>query len=121
MVLREKLLTMSLLLLIFNSFMFGYHSKGYQYLYPKPDALHVDREAGLIIRFDKVSPYDIENLNNFINVDGQEGRHYTGSCKIASDERTILFKPDRPFQAGETLQVMLSPVVRKTGDATVAS
>jgi hypothetical protein len=114
MIFRKKTLTAFLSFLIYQSIVFGFHSKGYQYLYPKPDALHVDPTAGLIIRLEQISPAQIGNLDEMITVDGQEGRHYTGSVKIAGDEKTVLFQPDHPFQPGETVQVLIAPMLRST-------
>jgi hypothetical protein len=115
MILRKKTRAAILSLLICQSLVFGFHGKGYQYLYPKPDALHVDPAAGLIIRLEQVSPAQIGNLDEMVTVDGQASRHYTGSIKIAVDGRTILFQPDRPFEPGETVQVLIAPILRSTG------
>ena len=116
MTFRKKTLAAILSLLAMQSFVFGFHGKGYQYLYPNPDALHVDPSAGLIIRFERFSPDMIGNLDDMITMDGQEGRHYSGAVKIAGDKKTIRFQPDRPFQPGETIQVLIAPELRPGGE-----
>ncbi|MBN1999756.1 aryl-sulfate sulfotransferase, partial [candidate division KSB1 bacterium] len=114
MAIGYKILNSVMFCLISATLVFGYHDLGYQYLYPKPDAPRVPCEAGLIIRLNNVTPDKITNLETFIKVQGQNGQIYTGTCKIASDKRTILFRPDRHFLTGEQITVSLTPETRES-------
>ena len=87
MILRKKTLAAVLSLLTIQSFVFGFHGKGYQYLYPNPDALHVDPSAGLIIRLEKVSPSRIANLSKLPEMK-----------KRFCFSRTVPFSPEKPFR-----------------------
>ncbi|MBN1481030.1 carbohydrate-binding protein [candidate division KSB1 bacterium] len=86
-----------------------YHNKGYQYLYPLPNARHIPEEANLMIRFNNISPYDIKDVHRSISVTGETGKRYEGTCKIASDQKTIIFSPNSHFKPGEIVRVSLAP------------
>ena len=109
MLFRSRLAILATVLIIHGAMAHDYQNKGYQYLYPPPNAAHVPEEAHLIIRFDHVSPNDINDLDQLVNLYGENDQRYDGFCKIASDQKTILFTPDHPFIDGETIRVLLSP------------
>jgi hypothetical protein len=85
---------------------------GYQYLAPKPNAKWVAPTTIIIIRFQDVRPSDIINLKNFISVTGSQSQSCPGSIRLASDKKTINFKPFSPFTRGETVRVRLSPQIK---------
>ena len=88
----------------------GSQLEGYQYLSPKPNSVYVSKHSTIIVRFDGVRPH-LTNLDEAIQVQGDEG-DYSGRAKIASDQHTLIFKPDRPFMAGETVHVSIDPQFR---------
>jgi hypothetical protein len=85
---------------------------GYQYLAPKPDARWVSNTTMIVIRFRDVRPSDITNLNDFISVTGSKSQACPGIIRVASDKKTINFKPLSPFSPGETISVRLAPQVK---------
>lgn len=86
----------------------------YLYLHPKPNATLVSPEAMLMIRLDSADPSDVVNLNSFIQVFGSKSGNITGRVTIASDDKTILFRPDRDFAWGEKVTVNLQPKLKTT-------
>ncbi len=87
----------------------SFRDMGYQYLFPKPDAVHVSKHSTIIMRFDEIAPTHITNLSSFLKVRDEENREYTGRTKIASDGNTVIFEPDTPFAPGERVSVTVSP------------
>ena len=75
----------------------------FEYLYPAPNAQHIPPQAQLILR-----PHSAQELHllKSIQVTAASGA-IEGSIKIASDGRTLLFTPDKPLPAGETVEVQL--------------
>ena len=71
----------------------GYQNAGYQYLSPKPEATHVSRHATVIVRFKSMSPADLANISTFIEVKGEQNGVYTGQTRVATDQKTMIFKP----------------------------
>lgn len=107
-----KFFIFALILLVGNTPAPGIQNGEYQYLYPAPGSSRIPPEAGLIIRLNGIAADAIANLHTFIRVQGQGGRHYAGTCRIASDKKTILFTPERHFQKGEEITVTLTPITR---------
>lgn len=85
----------------------------YSYLFPKPNAEHVSVFSRLIVRFQKISPTDISNLNSFIIVKSK-GRRIPGQTTVEDDNRTITFQPDAPFEPGALVSVSLKPMTVST-------
>ncbi len=112
MAMGHKLKISVLFFLIHTVMAFGYHDLGYQYLYPKPGAPRVPREAHLIIRLDNVAAGKVKNLDELVHLSDQNGRRCSGTCKLASDKNTILFIPDRVFVPGDHMTVRLAPETR---------
>ncbi|NQT24798.1 aryl-sulfate sulfotransferase [candidate division KSB1 bacterium] len=81
-----------------------------QYLFPKPGTDNHPKETVIIVRFNGLNPDRITNLNSFIDVSGNESGTSSGQAVISSDEKTIIFKPDNPFHAGERVSVRIAPV-----------
>ena len=118
MFLRNQLLILTAFLVLFRIPVYGYQEKGYSYIHPKPDAKYAAEETTLIIRFVSVSPDHVQNLDTFISISGDRSGAHPGMTKIASDQKTIIFKPDQSFQGGETVTVNLTPVL-ESGDESV--
>ncbi|MBN1782821.1 aryl-sulfate sulfotransferase [bacterium] len=117
---KKKCIGLVFTLIILNSTGFAYRDRGYQYLYPKPGSDHVYKGTPLIIRFDHIQPQHITNLSSFVNITDQTGRHRSGTCKIASDGKTVIFTPEEAFAERETVHVSLSPEVHGSAAETIA-
>lgn len=94
--------TIFFILMAFISTVHGavYHEQGFQYLSPRPNATEVSRFASIILRFSEAPPEHAE-----VMVSSQNGDIYDGYVKMASDEKTVIFKPDSPFQPGDNIHV----------------
>ncbi len=99
----------AMVMLVVNGWSADFHELGYQYLFPNPEATEVSAHATVIVRFKEMPPRTLINLDSFITVRG-ETESYVGSTKIASDNRTIIFKPSAPFKPGERINVSLAPL-----------
>ncbi|MBN1479496.1 aryl-sulfate sulfotransferase [candidate division KSB1 bacterium] len=81
--------------------------QGYQYLCPRPNSTRVSPEATIIVRFDNISPKSLTTLQIF-RVEDERGM-IGGTARLASDERTLIFQPEKAFSPGSTVQVTLAP------------
>jgi len=82
---------------------------GYQYVFPVPGAKHVHPSSTIILRFKHISPGELTNLESLIEVSGEESGSHSGQTLIASDRRTVIFKPRTGFEAGEKVKVVIDP------------
>ncbi|NQT24859.1 aryl-sulfate sulfotransferase [candidate division KSB1 bacterium] len=114
MSLRKIILVMGLYLISNSVLISAYPEQGYQYLHPKPDAKYASEATTLIIRFESISPDQVQNLDKFISVSGEESGIHFGKSKIASDQKTVIFTPDEYFQPGETVTVTLAPIIQSS-------
>ncbi|TFH01257.1 MAG: hypothetical protein E4H13_05415, partial [Calditrichales bacterium] len=89
-------------------------TNGYQYVFPPPDGQYISPSATIIVRFSHISPADLVNLPEMINVTGAKNGPYAGKTQIASDKRTIIFDPDRNFEPGDTINVLIQPNLPRT-------
>jgi len=87
----------------------GLNVPGYQYVYPKHNATRLTPQTTIIVRFDDVSPKTLKNRRDFIRVRDDNGI-ITGTTRLASDNRTLIFEPDEPFEHSATISVALEPV-----------
>ena len=79
----------------------------YQYLSPVPNSCMNSPETNIIIRYgSEYKASDIYN-NNLIQVTGDKSGLHLGQLILAENNRTLLFEPDFPFLAGETITVKL--------------
>ncbi|MBN2000991.1 aryl-sulfate sulfotransferase [candidate division KSB1 bacterium] len=83
---------------------------GYDYLSPRPNATYVAPSSTIIIRLSDVSPQQVTNLHSFIRITNSKNEVYTGVTKIASDQKTIIFRPVTEFEPLETVHVRLAPM-----------
>jgi hypothetical protein len=81
----------------------------YQYLSPVPGSKYVSPNSTIFVRFSRISPFDLTNLSVFIEVTGEKSGRLSGQTIIASDKRTIIFKPESGFSPGEKVRVTLTP------------
>jgi len=84
-------------------------AEGYHYLFPGPGARYVHPASTLIIRFERISPGELANLETFIRISGEQSGTHPGKTTIASDKRTLIFEPDKRFKPGEKVNVTMEP------------
>ncbi len=98
----------------------GISEQGYMYLSPVPGAEYVSAQTRyVLVRFEDVTPYDITNLSSFITVVGDSSGSHSGTTKIASDNRTVIYTMSSDFSNGETATVTLMPNVDPGAGGTV--
>lgn len=78
-----------------------------QYLSPLPDSKHNNKETSLIIRAYTAPEKNVINKKGNISVIGSLSGVHEGKTILASDGQTIIFKPERPFNLGETVYIKL--------------
>ncbi len=81
-----------------------------QHIYPIPGTIEHPAETHIIVRFTNLTPEQIKNFESFIEVTAEDGMAVNGKSVISSDNKTIIFKPLKPFAAGEEVFVRLRPV-----------
>ena len=94
---------------------------GYQYVFPGPGAKYVHPYSTIILRFKRISPANLTNLNSSIKVSGEESGIHSGKIIIASDKRTLIFKSQRSFNPGEKVHVSFNPHLPGNNLYTVGS
>ena len=82
---------------------------GYQYLYPGPCAKYIYPNSTIILRFNNISPKDLININTCIKVTGEESGPHSGKTIIASDNLTLIFKPEKKYFLKEKVKVFIKP------------
>jgi len=82
---------------------------GYQYVFPGPGAENVYQNSTIILRFENISPGELKNLETVIEVSGDESGNHPGETIIASDNRTLIFKPGKGYKPGERVTVTIDP------------
>ncbi len=87
-----------------------YRSFGYLYLSPLPRAEYTAPQTKFVlVRFKDISPSVVTNLSQFIQVTGASSGTHSGTTKIASDNRTVIFQMTNTFQSNELVTVNLTP------------
>ncbi len=84
------------------------------YSSPVPNARYVRPETQLILRFDRaVDPF----APGFtVTVSGSRSGPHPGRVRLVEEGRTLLFQPERRFEAGERVRVSLGAALRlRTG------
>ncbi len=90
------------------SLVFSSSLDDYEYLFPKPNAVMVPCQSQIMLRMNNVPPRHPANLNTCLRVSGSKSGPVKGLISVASDKKTIIFKPDEPFFPGETVQVNIN-------------
>jgi len=96
-------------LLLSQSLAQEYPADGYQYVFPGQGAKYVHPNSTIIIRFKNISPDDLINPEDFIEVSGKVSGAHSGKTVVASDHRTLIFTPGTPFAPGERVGVTIDP------------
>src|SRR5579864_4689043 len=86
---------------------------GYLYLSPVPQASYVSEQTRyILVRLLNVAPSEVTNLTNgFISVIGANSGPHSGSTRVASDRRTVIFDIDADFSTNELVTVKFAPVL----------
>ena len=88
----------------------AYRNLGYMYLSPLPGAEYSPTQTKFVlVRFTNVDPTLVTNLAQFIQVSGASSGIHSGTTKIASDKRTVIFEMTNTFQSNELVTVSLAP------------
>ncbi|MEI6606254.1 MAG: aryl-sulfate sulfotransferase [Verrucomicrobiota bacterium] len=88
----------------------AYRPLGYMYLSPLPGAEYTPTQTKFVlVRFKDIAPTVVTNLAQFIQVSGASSGIHSGTTKIASDLRTVIFEMSSSFQSNELVTVSLSP------------
>ncbi len=85
-------------------------SQAPQYISPLPGSKYNPAGTTIAIRYgDLIEPQSISA--DLFSVAGNSSESHTGKTVLADDQKTVIFKPDRPFSLGEKVQVDLRPGV----------
>ena len=95
--------------------------EGYLYLSPVPNASYVsDQTRYILVRFAGVSPAQVTNLTtSFITVIGASSGEHTGTARVATDGRTVIFEVESYFVLSEMVTVALNPMVEPGASGSV--
>lgn len=82
-----------------------------EYISPLPGSWFVSPATTIAIRSsDRIQASSLNR--GLFNVVGSQSETHAGSIVLADDRRTVIFKPDRAFSAGEKVQVTLASGIR---------
>jgi hypothetical protein len=83
----------------------------FNYLSPLPDSRFNNRETNIIINPVKSPGKNIIRNNDYIHVIGSSSGVHKGETIISADGKSIIFRPEKPFELSETVNVKLSSLV----------
>ena len=89
----------------------------YQYISPKPGAQLVSKETNIIVRPGEILSSHSLDIASLFKVEGSVSGIHAGDVIISDDQRTIIFKPYRAFEPGETVSISIERGL-KTQDGT---
>ena len=78
-----------------------------EYISPLANAQYVSKATTLAVRYGPTLSSQNVNAMKFTVQGNQSGAH-SGQAILADDQKTVIFKPDQPFTAGEQVQVSVS-------------
>ena len=79
-----------------------------EYLSPRPESIYHLPQTTIVLRPGETFAETPADLGNRITVSGSLSGPHSGDAIIATDNRTIIFKPHAPFQLGEQVTVSVS-------------
>lgn len=89
----------------------------YLYISPKPGTKLVSKDTNIIIRPGQILTVHSIDATSFLKVKGSISGIHTGDVIISDDDRTIVFRPRRVFEAGERVSVWIHGGLRnQNGD-----
>lgn len=84
----------------------GKYHPAIQYIFPLPGSEMLPQKATIILRLEDSYHTQISDFQNLIIVTGMNST-YSGTIFWAADDRTIIFKPAKEFEAGEKVRVTI--------------
>ena len=85
-----------------------------EYFSPLANAQYVSMGDTIILRYGpELTEEDIKGLN--VSVSGIRSGLHGGKLILAGDSRTVIFKPDLPFSAGEQVMVEVNSLKMSSG------
>jgi len=95
---------------------------GYLYLSPVPQASYVSAQNRyVLVRLVNVAPAAVTNLTqDFITVTGATSGPHSGTARLATDNRTVIFSIGADFTPNELVTVQLNPQVQPGAAGSVA-
>ena len=94
-------------------------TSGYEYVFPGLGAKYVHPNSTIILRFESIAPEELTNLETLIKVSGEESGTHSGKTIIASDNRTLIFEPDKSYELGEKVLVTIDPCLSEFNVNTI--
>lgn len=87
-----------------------------QYYAPLADAKYVSTREAITVRYGpKMSGQDYGRVK--FTIEGDESGSHTGRIILANDQKTVIFKPDAPFTAGEQVTVNVNGLRLDSGES----
>lgn len=86
---------------------FAQEKSSFQYISPLPDSKLLSRETNIIFSHSELIDQSSLLTENVISVIGSQSGTHAGELILSDDNKTVLFNPDLPFDAGETVTVTL--------------
>ena len=120
---KKKLFLFSLLIaLLFAAIaLANYHNEGFLYISPLPNAKHVSPHTTIFFRLQNESPLNIVNLTSCVSIAASQSGKHACHVFIASDEQTVICRPDKPFLHGDTVTIGITPEFRPTAQVVTNS
>lgn len=84
----------------------GIYHEAIDYVFPLPESKLHPVKATVILKLDESYNDQITDLSELISVK-EDGAGRTGNTFFATDNRTIIFKPNNDFQRGKTISVTI--------------
>ncbi len=98
-----------------------YRPLGYSYLSPLPASEYTSTQTKyVLVRFSSIAPSAITNLLSFIQVTGASSGVHSGTTRIATDRRTVIFTMSTGFTPNELVTVSLAPGVPPAAGGPIA-
>jgi hypothetical protein len=83
----------------------GNDLKGLMYIYPEPASQMVLPETNIIFRLQDQTSVSISTIKGLLSVKGSISGVYSGELLLSDDGKTYIFHPEKPFVAGEVVEV----------------
>ncbi len=97
-----------------SSLVLAQTTPAFVYISPRPEARFVPPETTITLRNGKL--LDENSLSaSFFTVVGEQSGIHPGTLLLAEDGKTLIFRPDQPFAAGERVTSHVAPGLRTTG------
>ena len=102
---------------VFSSYLFSF-SQGIDIIYQSPQsgAINCTREETIIFSvFKEIDPTSINN--SLVNVIGSKSGSHSGTLFLATDNQTLIFRPNQNFDYNENINVSINTGIRTTNNS----